>query len=584
MSSNRSHVSPSRVSRLQEKEEMQNLNDRLAIYIETVRRLEHDNNLLRTQVATYSESTSKEVHEIKRLYETELDEAKRLIDELAKDKARYEIEGNKHKADAEEAFAKLAKRDKEAKAWEARARTSEAQALEFKSRYESLQTSMRDNEEELVSLRPLSKELEKQLAKLKKQLEEETLARVDLENKNQTLKEDLTFKSSVYDKEVMQLRTSKRVEVEQADLRMREEYDSRLIAELQRIREDAEDKIQEMKDDVERRYQSKLGESESSAKRHLNSSNVFKEEISGLRTRVEELQVDEKNYIKKIATLEQKCRDNEDKLRALNAKYSKDMSDKEKDIELKNKELHDMMMEYQELYDIKVALDMEISAYRKLLESEEQRLNISNISTMGNTVNQNASASFLETSSSSKSPTRAGGKKRRLQDTQQLGSDEFTSSTASQQYIQTQQNTCGIEIDQHDQSGKQVRLINSTNKEISLSGWKVSRKANDSKSEYKFGKSASIKANQHVSVWSSDAGVKQTAPHDFVMSASQKWCTGDAMVTVLVDKEENEKSRRESRKQETMKSSTTATSSKKLTESSTSSSRLGLFSFFGSKK
>jgi len=575
--SNRSHVSPSRVSRLQEKEEMQNLNDRLAIYIETVRRLESDNNLLRTQVATYSESTSKEVHEIKRLYETELDQAKCLIDELAKEKAKLEIEVNKHKADAEEAFAKLAKRDKEAKSWETRARSSEAQALEFKSRYESLQASTRDNDDELAQVRPLVKELEKQLAKVKKQLEEETLARVDLENKNQTLKEDLSFKSSVYDKEVMQLRTSKRVEVEQADLRMREEYDSRLIAELQRIREDAEDKIQEMKDEVERRYQSKLGESESSAKRHLNSSNAFKEEISTLRSRVEELQVDEKNYIKKIATLEQKCRDNEEKLRALNVKYSKDMSDKEKDIELKNKELHDMLMEYQELYDIKVALDMEISAYRKLLESEEQRLNISNLSTMGNTVNTNASASYLDTSSS-KSP-RAGAKKRRLQDTQ-LSDELMSSSAASQQYIQTQQNTCGIEIDQHDQTGKQVRLVNNSGKEISLSGWKLSRKANEAKSEFKFGKSASIKAGQHVSVWSSDAGVKQTAPHDFVMSSSQKWCTADAMVTVLVDKEEIEKSRRESRKQETA----TATSSKKLTESNSSSSRLGIFSFFGSKK
>jgi hypothetical protein len=40
-----------------------------------------------------------------------------------------------------------------------------------------------------------------------------------------------------------------------------------------------------------------------------------------------------------------------------------------------------MMVEYQELFGIKVALDMEISVYNKLLVSEEQRLNISNIST-----------------------------------------------------------------------------------------------------------------------------------------------------------------------------------------------------------
>ena len=78
--------------------------------------------------------------------------------------------------------------------------------------------------------------IEDQLAKLKKQLEDETFARIDLENENQTLKEDILLKSNVYEKEMNRLRTSKRVEVEQAGMRLRDEYDSRLVRELQRIR------------------------------------------------------------------------------------------------------------------------------------------------------------------------------------------------------------------------------------------------------------------------------------------------------------------------------------------------------------
>ena len=41
--------------------------------------------------------------------------------------------------------------------------------------------------------------MEQQLAAAKKQLEEETLLRVDLQNRVKTLKEDLHFKSQVYE-------------------------------------------------------------------------------------------------------------------------------------------------------------------------------------------------------------------------------------------------------------------------------------------------------------------------------------------------------------------------------------------------
>ncbi len=255
-SSSRNGVWSSRVSRLQEKEEIQNLNDRFAIYIEAV---QYDNNQLRMKASRYEETLQKEMQEIKHLYESELDEARRLINELAKEKAKLEIEMNKHKMEADEAVAKLVKREKEAKEWEARTRASEAKAIEFKSRYEALTQQSKDNEEELNQLRPDHIELEKQFNKLKKQLEDETLTRVDLENKNQTLKENLTFKSSMYDKEIMQMRTSKRVEVEQVNLSAKDEYESKFVAELQHLREEADDKIQEMKEDVEKRYMNKLG-------------------------------------------------------------------------------------------------------------------------------------------------------------------------------------------------------------------------------------------------------------------------------------------------------------------------------------
>ncbi len=111
----RSPVSPTRITRLQEKEEMQSLNDRLCIYIETVRNLQSENHRLKTEITSYSEVSTRDVSEIKVMYERELEDAKNLIDELAKEKARFEIDVNKYKANAMEAQEKASRYEKEAK-------------------------------------------------------------------------------------------------------------------------------------------------------------------------------------------------------------------------------------------------------------------------------------------------------------------------------------------------------------------------------------------------------------------------------------------------------------------------------------
>ncbi len=51
----------------------------------------------------------------------------------------------------------------------------------------------------LKNLRGHNGDLEKQVAALKRQLESETLLRIDLENKNKTLREELQFKQQVHD-------------------------------------------------------------------------------------------------------------------------------------------------------------------------------------------------------------------------------------------------------------------------------------------------------------------------------------------------------------------------------------------------
>jgi len=94
------------VSRVQEKNELAGLNNRLAAYIERVRQLETENSRLSRVVEQHQETVTKEVTGIKGLYEGELTSARKLLDDLAKEKAKLQFENGKMKTDLEDLRAK----------------------------------------------------------------------------------------------------------------------------------------------------------------------------------------------------------------------------------------------------------------------------------------------------------------------------------------------------------------------------------------------------------------------------------------------------------------------------------------------
>lgn len=97
-------VSPGRMSRIQEKAELQNLNDRLVAYIERVRSLENENSKLRVQIQKSMES--REINTVKAMYQVELQDTRSTLDSIAKEKASLELELSRLREDLKIAEAK----------------------------------------------------------------------------------------------------------------------------------------------------------------------------------------------------------------------------------------------------------------------------------------------------------------------------------------------------------------------------------------------------------------------------------------------------------------------------------------------
>ncbi|XP_009575298.1 PREDICTED: lamin-B1-like, partial [Fulmarus glacialis] len=130
-------------------------------------------------------------------------------------------------------------------------------------------------------------QLEISLAAAKEQLANETLLKVDLENRCQSLIEDLEFRKTMYEEEINETRRKHETRLVEVDSGRQIEYEHKLAQALCEIREQHDAQVKLYKEELEQTYHAKLENARLSSEMSSSAANTIREELNESRIRID---------------------------------------------------------------------------------------------------------------------------------------------------------------------------------------------------------------------------------------------------------------------------------------------------------